>query len=558
MSKFTIDDDVLEHIKSLTILCVDDSKTTLIIYESILKDMVKKLVFAKDGADGLQKFLNNDIDIIVTDFEMPVLDGLEMSEKIRGLNRDTPILLVSAVQNMDIIAKALNQHITSFIKKPIIPNELLSTIANSAKILIANKFLEEERESKLKIYEEKEKYSNYQEDLAFAKELNILRNDFYYQMIDMHDYAFVDFFYQPLDKVSGDAYSARQVGESKIFYLVIDGMGKGLSASLSSMLMTSFINYLIDISENFDLNRIIYDSIEYIKPILLEDETLSIDYVLHDNETETMSYATFAMPAILMQNNKGKIERIKSNNSPISKYMSKFKIDTYDIKDINKFLFYSDGIVESETRFSDKLYNDFIEEDFLNSYTREDMKNKLLWKIDVPEDDMTFIFINKPNLAANLIEEKEFKCLLEEVDNAFDWYIGIWEALTDDPKELQSAGIAFTELYMNAYEHGSLGIDADSKHQLLEDDLYFDTLAQKEKDCDFTITASVHKIKHYSNCYIITKITDMGDGFDTAILSEIFRNAQAYNGRGVYISRASSHGIYYNSKGNSVIFLNKI
>lgn len=558
MSKFTIDDDVLEHIKSLTILCVDDSKTTLIIYESILKDLVKEIIYANDGADGLQKFLNNDIDVIVTDYEMPILNGLEMSEKIRGLNRDTPILLVSAVQNMDIIVKALNQHITGFIKKPIIPTELLSSIANTAKILIANKFLEEERESKLKLYEEKEKYSIYQEDLAFAKELNILRNDFYYQMIDMKDHAFIDFFYQPLDTLSGDAYSARQVGESKIFYFIVDGMGKGLSASLSSMLMTSFVNYLIDISTEFDLNRIIYDSIEYIKPILLDSETLSIDYILHDNSIGEMSYATFAMPSILMQNNIGQIERIKSNNYPISKYITKFKIDKHDISNITKFLFYSDGIIENETRFDNKLYNEFLEEDFLSSYTREDLKTKILWKIDEPEDDMTFIFINKPNLSANLIEEKKFKCLLEEVDNAFDWYIGIWDTLTSDPKILQSSGIAFTELYMNAYEHGSLGIDASNKHQLLEDDLYFDTLSEKEKDCDLHITVSVHRIRHYSNCYIITKITDMGKGFDTKTLSEIFRNSQAYNGRGVFISRQSSHGIYYNSTGNSVIFLNKI
>ncbi len=558
MSKLSIEDDVLKYIKSLTILCVDDSQTTLSIYKSILKDLVKEIVYAKDGSDGLQKFLSHEIDIIVTDFEMPILDGLEMSKKIRGFNKNIPILLVSAVENMDIIVKALNQHITSFIKKPIIPAELLSTLVNSAKILIANKFLEEEREDKLKVYQEKEKYSNYQEELAFSKELNILRNDFYYQMIDMNDYAFIDFFYQPLDTLSGDAYSARSVGENKIFYFIVDGMGKGISASLSSILMTSFINYLIDISSEFDLNRIIYDSIEYIKPILLDTETISIDYILHDNEKQLMSYATFAMPALLMQNHQGAIERLNSNNYPISKYITKFKIDTYDIKDINKFLFYSDGIIENETRFSSKLYNEFLQEDFLNSYTREDMKNKILWKIDKPEDDMTFIFINKPNLAANLVEERFFECQLSEVDNAYEWYIGIWETLTKDPKLLQSAGIAFTELYMNAYEHGSLGIASCDKHQLLEDDVYFDELSKREIDCTLQIKVSVHRVRHYSNCYIITKITDMGNGFDTKILSEIFRNSQAFNGRGVYISRASSHGIYYNSKGNSVIFLNKI
>ena len=51
---------------------------------------------------------------------------------------------------------------------------------------------------------------------------------------------------------------------------------------------------------------------------------------------------------------------------------------------------------------------------------------------------------------------------------------------------------------------------------------------------------------------------DEGEGFDTQILSQIFRNSKKFNGRGVLVSRKNSMGIYYNSKGNCVLFLNKI
>lgn len=61
-----------------------------------------------------------------------------------------------------------------------------------------------------------------------------------------------------------------------------------------------------------------------------------------------------------------------------------------------------------------------------------------------------------------------------------------------------------------------------------------------------------------ANTYVITKIIDEGDGFDTNILSEIFRNKALFNGRGVFVSRRSSLGIYYNQKGNEVLFLHKI
>lgn len=80
----------------------------------------------------------------------------------------------------------------------------------------------------------------------------------------------------------------------------------------------------------------------------------------------------------------------------------------------------------------------------------------------------------------------------------------------------------------------------------------------KEKECDKEIEVKVDKVLHHDDLYIITKISDEGDGFDTQILSEIFRNSKKFHGRGVFVSRKNSFGIYYNAKGNSVLFINKI
>jgi hypothetical protein len=111
---------------------------------------------------------------------------------------------------------------------------------------------------------------------------------------------------------------------------------------------------------------------------------------------------------------------------------------------------------------------------------------------------------------------------------------------------------------MNAHEHGNLGINSKTKHFLINQDTYFDTLLEKESTCTKKITVKISKIKHRSAHYIITQITDEGEGFDTQILSEIFRNSATFNGRGVFISRKNSLGIYYNNKGTSVLYLNKV
>lgn len=558
---YDIDSSVLEYLKSLTLLCVEDNKTTQLIYDSIFEDIVNEIIFADNGEDGYQKFIDNNIDLIISDYDMPILNGIDMIEKIRKINKDIPIILVTAIQEIDVTVKALQLNVNNFLAKPIKSDEVMKAIENVSKILIAENYLKEQREQKIKALEDKDEYNTYQEDLAFDKELNIVRNDFYYQMMDTKCHALIDFFYKPLDVLSGDAYSVRRINDNLTFYLIVDGMGKGLSASLSSMLVTSYINHTITLMGNdnsFDLHRVIESSLEYIKPILLSEEALAVDYMTIDCKEAKMQYAKFAMPTFILQNSDNEIVKIKSNNQPISKYIRDFQISTYDTSNIIKFLFYSDGIVENTTKFDEQPYSQYIENDFLESFTKEDMVAKFQQKNESQEDDITFIFINQLKLQNNTQKVRVFQSSLDELDEANGWYAEMWDEITTDVKQSYNAGVVFTELFMNAFEHGNLGLDADTKHRLLSEDKYFRTLVDMQEVCDKTITVSVNIIDYLSDKYLITQIKDEGDGFDTQILGKIFKKDGSFNGRGVYISKKSSMGIYYNKIGNSVLFLHKI
>lgn len=560
MHNIHIDDSVVEYLKSLTLLCVEDSITTQLIYRSIFEDLAKEVIFAKDGEEGYKKFSDNHIDLIISDYDMPHLNGMEMIRKIREEDDQIPIILVSSIRDVDVIVQALQLNVNNFLKKPIVATEVMQAMVNVLKLLIANNYLKEQREKKIKELETKEKYKIYQEDLAFSKELNILRNDFYYKMLDNCCMSLIDFFYKPLDILSGDAYSARSAGKDIVFYFIVDGMGKGLSASLSSMLMTAYLNHLVDmVEENFNLKNLIESTLSYIKPILLEEESLSVDFFALNYKDLTMDYAKFAMPSSLLESSEHKIIKIKSNNPPISKYTATFSIDTMDISNILKFLFYSDGITENSVRHENRVYGEFLEEDFLNSFTKDELREKILWRIDEQQDDMTFIFINQLTLSSQIeYVKKIFPTTLEAVEEANDWYSDFWSSLTKDFKIAYNAGVVFGELFMNAYEHGNLQIDAAAKHLLIDEDNYFTTLEKLQTECKKEITVTIKIIKHRARKYITTLIKDEGRGFDTQILAKIFRDKKNFNGRGVFISRQSSLGIYYNAKGNSVMFLHRL
>jgi YesN/AraC family two-component response regulator len=559
-NKIIKDKTTHEFISNLTLLCVEDNKTTQILYESIFEDLVKDIIFADDGNDGYDKFLANNVDIIFTDYDMPNLNGIEMIQRIRSVNEDIPILLVSAIYDVDIVVKALNYNVNNFLKKPINSDDMLIGLEKVVKLLIANKFLKNERKKELEKYKKHEEYTSYQEELAFAKELNILRNDFYYQMIVNKKISLVDFLYSPLDVVSGDAYSARRINDTTTFYLIVDGMGKGLSASLSAMIMTAFVNHMVDKMleyQSFSFDILIRESLDYIKPVLLDEEALALDFILMDTYFHTLRYSKFAMPVFLLQNNDGEIIKLKSNNPPLSKWQPSYKIDECDISNIEKFLFYSDGIAENTLKNEDKVYADYIESDFKDSFTREDLKEKIYDKIAEQEDDLTLIFINTLNYTQKL-ENKVFETSLQDVEDANEWYSEVWNDLTSDIKISNGANVVFTELFMNAYEHGNLGINTAQKQNMLEDDTYLSTLLELEQDCDKKIFVEINKILHNDFTYIVTQITDEGVGFDTMILADIFRNSASFNGRGVFVSRKNSLGIYYNTSGNSVLYISKI
>jgi len=560
-SNITQEKTAQEYLQSLTLLCVEDNKTTQVLYESILEDLVKEIIFADDGEEGYEKFSNNSVDIIVSDFDMPKVNGIGMIEQIRELDKEIPIILASAIEDVEIFKASLHLGVNYFVPKPIEKKELCYFLDKSSQILLDRCYIKEQKSKELLELQNRDKYSKYQEDLAFQKELNILRNDFYYQLISAEHISLVDFLYQPLDVISGDAYTARRIDENRTFYLIVDGMGKGLSASLTAMLMTSFISHLIDKMKEYDsfsFNILIKESLEYIQPILLDEEAVAVDYILFDTAYDTLSYAKFAMPASLMQDKEHNIIRLKSNNPPLCKYASGFKIDEYNVKNIDKFLFYSDGIVENITSDNVTTYADYIEEDFEHSFTREDLKSKFFSKIETPEDDITLIFINRLAMENAQNHEREFVTSLSEIDSANEWYSELFKGFTTETSISYAAELVFTELYMNAYEHGNLGITSSQKHRLIENDTYFETLQEKETHCDKKIHVKVSKLTYKFSTYVITQISDEGEGFDTQILSEIFRNGAKFNGRGVFVSRKNSLGIYYNSKGTSVLYLNKI
>ncbi len=132
MSTNPLKEAVLQ-LKTITVLYVEDEVSAREEIAYFLESKVQKLYQAKDGVEGLALFEKHqdEIDIVITDIQMPNMNGLEMAKKIKELDIDTPIVITSAFNDSEYLFKAIEIGINHYVTKPV---DLMQLIQKSAKI----------------------------------------------------------------------------------------------------------------------------------------------------------------------------------------------------------------------------------------------------------------------------------------------------------------------------------------------------------------------------------------------------------------------------------------
>ena len=118
-----------ELLKNLKILYVEDQEDINIFTSDILNSFVKELISASNGEEGLNAFKENqDIDLIITDINMPKLNGLEMYKEISKIKKDVPVIITSAHTDSSFYQEAISLNISSYTLKPIDLYDLMNNI----------------------------------------------------------------------------------------------------------------------------------------------------------------------------------------------------------------------------------------------------------------------------------------------------------------------------------------------------------------------------------------------------------------------------------------------
>ena len=120
-------------LKNLTVLLVEDDNDSKKIMHDMLSDNFEKVFTAQNGDEGLKKFKKYNPNMVITDVFMPISDGLDMTRYIKEISKDTPVIVLSAHSEKEILLKAIDVGVDKYLIKPIMADDLLKTIENVAK-----------------------------------------------------------------------------------------------------------------------------------------------------------------------------------------------------------------------------------------------------------------------------------------------------------------------------------------------------------------------------------------------------------------------------------------
>ena len=149
---------VLQYTKYLNILYIEDNVELLNETYELFRDYFNQVDVAIDGKDGLDKYLKYHkknkkyYDIVITDINMPKMDGIKLTKNIYDINTHQPIIVISAHDEKKYLIELINLGVEQFLVKPLELHKIFDVFYNTAKrIYDENQKLIEENQTIIRI-----------------------------------------------------------------------------------------------------------------------------------------------------------------------------------------------------------------------------------------------------------------------------------------------------------------------------------------------------------------------------------------------------------------------
>jgi two-component system chemotaxis response regulator CheY len=126
-----LDDDSDQRRRRIRFLIVDDHAGSRGLVKSVLTQSgFTRVKACENGSEALKYLLEQEVDIVVCDWNMPVMTGIELLEQVRSHEKvkDLPFIMLTAQQQQNEVVMAFSQGVSDYIIKPFTPETLLNKV----------------------------------------------------------------------------------------------------------------------------------------------------------------------------------------------------------------------------------------------------------------------------------------------------------------------------------------------------------------------------------------------------------------------------------------------
>lgn len=141
----------MSEIMDVKVLYVEDTAVLRRSVQSLLQKFVREVTLAEDGIEGLKEFRKNKPDIIITDIQMPNMDGIEMIKRIKVEDDSIPIIVITSHEDSSYLIQLIELGINTYVLKPTMQKRLVPAIKHCYDYILIQRRKKHESEFMLKI-----------------------------------------------------------------------------------------------------------------------------------------------------------------------------------------------------------------------------------------------------------------------------------------------------------------------------------------------------------------------------------------------------------------------
>lgn len=204
------------------ILLIDDDVHVRRLFMQFLQREAYLLDEAESGQQGLEKISQNGYDLVITDLQMPEVDGLQILNAARQKDQDVQVLIVTGFGSITTAVYAMKIGACDYLTKPLQSDALLIKVSQALERRRLRRVMREQ-ESRLN-----EQTRLFQHDMDLARQVQASLVPAVYRSAELE----VRVHYRPMLGIGGDFADVYEDGQGQVYLSVVDVTGHGIAAAL--------------------------------------------------------------------------------------------------------------------------------------------------------------------------------------------------------------------------------------------------------------------------------------------------------------------------------------